>query len=239
MLINCYAKYSFSKIIFLKRSGFLVPATWSADADYLSHLILCWTFFFWKYSNHFSPAWKMPFPSPSESVLCNCLALLLATAMLTNGHFCASSSSHTPQGPCHHFQEAVTTTYTRNACTPLNNADLHFLYERNCWFIYTITVSDHHNSHSPVQFIQHLHLKIQTTFLFPLTLCSSSAHTSHFQDIIATCGQLLIKKLWKVQSSKFCIAQYLGKLLREACMGKLPLTYYYKESPWISAETTP
>jgi hypothetical protein len=58
-------------------------------------------------------------------------------------------------------------------------------------------------------------------------LCYSSAHTSHFQDIIATWGQPLIKKLWKVQSSKFCIAQFLGKLLREACMGKLPLMYYY------------
>jgi hypothetical protein len=112
----------------------------------------------------------MPFPSPSESVSCNRLALPLATAMLTNGHFCASSSSHTPQGLCHHFQEAVTATYTRNACTPLNNADLHFFYERNCRFIYTITVSDHHNSHSPVQFIQHLHLKYRHHIPFPFIL---------------------------------------------------------------------
>ena len=183
-----------------------MPATWSADADSSSHLTLCWPFCFSKHSNHFSPTWKMPFPSPSEAVLCNHLALPLATAMLTNGHFCASSSSHTPQGPCHHFQEAVTATYTRNACTPWNNGDLHFLYERNCQFIYTITVSNHYNSHCPIQLIQTPPLNNAVIiFLFPLSLCSSSAHISHFQDIIATWGQQLIKKLWKVQSTKFCI----------------------------------
>lgn len=215
MSINCCATYSFSKTIILKCSGFLVLATWSADDDSSSHLTLYWPFCFWKHSNHFSPAWKMPFPSPSES------------AMLTNGHFCASSSSHTPQGPCHHFQEAVTATYTRNARTPWSNGDLHFLYERNRRFIYTITVSDHHNSHSPVQLIQTpSHNNTDITFPIPLSLCSSSVHTSHSQDIIATWGQQLIQNLWKVQSSKFCIAQFLGKLLREARMGKLPLTYY-------------
>jgi len=129
MSINCCAKYSFSNIIFLKCSGFLVPATWSADTDSSSHWTLCWTFCFWNHSNHFSPARKTPFPSPSESVSYNRLTLPLVTAMLTNGHFCASSSSHTQQGPCHHFQEAVAATYTRNACTPWNNGD-HFLYER-------------------------------------------------------------------------------------------------------------
>jgi hypothetical protein len=90
-------------------------------------------------------------------MLWNCLSLLLVTVMLTNGHFCASPSNHTPQGPRHHFQEAVTAIYTRNVCTPLNTAELHFLYKRNCWFIYTITMSDQYNSHFPVQLTQHLH----------------------------------------------------------------------------------
>lgn len=169
----------------------------------------------------------MLFPSTSESVSYNRLALPLATVMLTNGHFCASSSSHTPQGPCHHFQES-SHSYLHQKCLHSMKQWWPFSLWKNCRFIYTITVSDHYNSHSPVQLIQRLQLIIQDIiFLFPLSLCSSSAHISHFQDTTATWGQQLIQKLWKVQSSKFHIAQFIGKLLRETWMGKLPLKYYY------------